>query len=64
MKTELKNHKTKTLEEFEDLYHPLHMYCRLIDLDIKEGEAKLISRFYQEKFYDPFIQIYRRCKIK
>jgi len=55
--------KLKTpLEEFEDKYHPVHLYCRLRDLGIEDDLAYRTADIFDRHFYKRIIKYVRDKK--
>ena len=52
----MENHLRTPLEEFEDKYHPVHFYCRLCEMDIREEIAYEIANLFKEYFYDKIVK--------
>lgn len=54
----------ENLAEFEHLYNPLHMYCRLRELKIKKEDCVDLCVYYNDVFYEPLIKILKYSKPK
>jgi len=57
------------LNEFQDKYHPINLYCRLQELGISEDDSWKIGEAYQRVFYQPILKFVKQksergCEIK
>ncbi len=48
--------KLEDLREFEHIYNPQHLYCRLIDLGLEKEYAKRIAHIYDIGIYQGLME--------
>ncbi len=46
----------------EDTYNPVKIYQQLRVLGIEKHDARELCEFYEENFYTPLVEIYKRIK--
>lgn len=46
--------------DFEHQYNPLHVYSRLVEMDIPEDEARKRVATYEKEFYNPVMRSVRK----
>ena len=52
--------RDKRIILFEELYNPLHFYCRLQDCGIKKEDASSWANLYEQNIYNPIIYEIRK----
>jgi len=48
------------LNEFQDKYHPINLYCRLQELGTTEDDSWKIGEAYQRAFYQPILKYVKK----
>jgi len=55
LRKKLKN--LEKIKEFEHVYNPIHLYCRAVELGVKEETAYRMIKEYERDTYQPLIRI-------
>lgn len=50
------------LSEFQHKYSPLHVYCRLRELEISKKDSLEVAKYYRDVFYNPLLEVLKTEK--
>ena len=51
------------IKDFQHKFAPMHIYCRLKEMDISKRDAVDLARYYETAFYAPLMRVLKE-KIK